>query len=1228
MSIFLFWVNSAYSQKLSEINEYAHALKLFDNKYYEAAIAQFRQFIIDHPESPKAGGAQFKIGESFFLTGNYESAFQELEKFTIKYYNSPEIEKGWLLKAEALEKLGKLQKAAEVYILGSHFLFEKDNPASECLLRGGKIYYKLGNTEKAKECFNSIILNYRASKNYLQAKLELGKIFCEEKKFKDCIKITGEVIKFASDDNLLCNALLLRGEAYLSIDNLKNAARDFQQILRTRKISPDISYKAFLGVAKIYLKKGEPDNAITYINSYLKARNVPDFIRGKSLVELGNIHLSLGNYKNSERSYLRAFKYLKEKDVSIKTHFNLGISFKNNNKIDEASNQFKKILTKVENDSLSKFPAKVLIELLKLSILKKDLRKANNFLDNIYKYENRLTPEMWMDIVKSFENAGYYSNASNVLEKAIKKFSRKRIIDELIFYKGKLYEEAKQYDKALETYKILIKDFPGDTPAEKAKTRLDYINRIYSFKTENEKFDEEVRIRRKLIALIGKPDELENITLQLGKFYIDFRRDYQKAIEECKQIFPASKSRKIKEESNRILAESYDNLASISLINGDSSLAYSLYDSALFYYHTYINSFPVSKFREKAIIRTAEIGIIQAKAAGKGISEIENVWNTLLEDPGFKSKDYVLMKLGNLYFRKGNLSKSFEKYKGLIKKYKDSQYVDECIFKIGFINYNDGRYDEAENYFRNYIRRYPQGFYSPQVRYYLARTLLKKGKAEESKIILEELISDFYYSVYSDSASLWVGESYFKQGEFKKALERFMEFKQKVLPDSKLIGNETNYIAGIPTRLFLEIGILYDSLGEYKNSINELNTFINLEKENSEKEKGIIELANVLYKAGEKEKALEYFKRIRTTSLNEEYRNEAEKKIANIYFELGKFNTALKAYENLIKKSTSLDDRMIFTAQKIVCLYKSGNIISGDRGVRKFEREFANGNKKIFYEESARFRLENGKAKLKKNNPRRALVAFREVVTKWKNSKAAVEAEYLKGLVLYQLNEFDEAINTLESYPKKFPRSPFLGQVYNTLGKIYSSFNRHVYAYMALKKAAEDSLLGRNRLILKNYITSCLNAGYYDERMKAIRKYLKLFPDADDFFQKKIDLGITYYLAGEYEEGIKYLRSLLPQANSREEVEIQFYIGECYFDSKMFAKALAEYLKIRFYEKNLDEQYRVTTLERIARCYEQLKKFDKALRFYREIVRFESPNTVFGREANKRIKIIQELIKK
>jgi len=1223
-------INLSYGQKISEVTDYNHALRLYDNKLYEPAVAQFRQFIIDHPGSPKAAGAQLRIGEGLYLLGSYGKAFEELELFTVKYYNSPEIEKGWYLKGESLVKQGKIREAADRYVAGAHALFDKDDPASECLLRGGRLYLQTGDIQKARECFTTIIIDYQTSKNYLPGKLELSNILLEEKHYSQCITMTSEIIGIAVDPNIKNGALLLRADAHFASGDRGNAARDYQSILRSRNISADIIYNAFLGRAKIYLLDNELDNAVSFINSFLRNRNIPDEIRGKSLVELAHIYYSQEDYEKAESSYLNALNYFEESNIPFQACYNLGVCFRKNGKIDEAVNQFNKSLVRAERDSAGGNQPEILIELMTLSLLKADIKKALGYLEDLYDFEENIPAHLWIEMMKPFEEAGYYTYAITIVNNAIKKFFRQRFIDELLYHKAELYEKAGEYTRAVEVYNELIRDFPGDTPAENARERIRYIDLIHSKKTEKEKFDEEVRVLKRLNTAGRRDGEMDRILLDLGTYYFEYRRDYEKAIGQCRDIYDSSFSQDVREEATRILAESYDNLAVLALKNDNNSIVHSLLDSALIFYHLYLNNFSGTGFRDRAILRSAEINILKYKQGAENGADPERIWTVLLDRNDIGLKDYALYKLGNYYYERGELRLSLEKYSELTRRYANSTYAEEGLYKAAYINYTMNNHREAEQLFREYSRRYPNGFHAPQARFYLGRTLIDAGKTGEAKIVFEQLVADYYYSVYADSASLWLGESLLRQGNFEEALGTLLEFREKVIPVTRMEGFTSIEI--IPARVFFTLGTVYDSLKDYKNSEKELVNYLRFERDIAGREMGGNALARVLYKKGEPGRALSFFQQINANTSDGHLKYETKKMIAACYLELNRFNDAITIYDDLAKSSSSRRDKMLYTAKKIVAIYRSGDISRGDREVREFDRNFTNVDREMFYEESARFRLENGRARLAKNNPddmRRALVAFREVGNDYGNSEVVPEAEYLKGYVQWQLNEINDAIQTLESYERRFPQSRFIGMAYSTLGSLYFGIQRFDNAYRAFKKAIEDPALKNDRNVLTYFIQSCKMADYYDEEMIAIRHYVKTFPDADNVFDMKIELGIAYMAAGDYEEAIKYLKELLPYANAQQEIEIQFYIGECYLEGlKQYDKALAEYFKIRFYAENIQQRWRVTTIERIAQCYEHLNDYEKALRYYREIVRWEGSETLMGREAERRIKLIESRMEK
>jgi tol-pal system protein YbgF len=99
----------------SPMEQYNHAYSLLAQGKYEAAEAAFRSFLAVHGTDALAGNAQYWLGQSLFVRGNYNDAARE---FVAGYQTYPNSQKApaYLLKIGiSLAKIGQKQEACDVF---------------------------------------------------------------------------------------------------------------------------------------------------------------------------------------------------------------------------------------------------------------------------------------------------------------------------------------------------------------------------------------------------------------------------------------------------------------------------------------------------------------------------------------------------------------------------------------------------------------------------------------------------------------------------------------------------------------------------------------------------------------------------------------------------------------------------------------------------------------------------------------------------------------------------------------------------------------------------------------------------------------------------------------------------------------------------------------------------------------------------------------------------------
>ncbi|MFH1262535.1 MAG: tol-pal system protein YbgF [Pseudomonadota bacterium] len=84
---------------------------LIKKKKYDDAAEQFHEFILDHPKSPLAAGAQYWIGEAYYAKGDYARSISEYQTVVEKYPKDDKVCDALLKQGMAFMELKEAGKA-------------------------------------------------------------------------------------------------------------------------------------------------------------------------------------------------------------------------------------------------------------------------------------------------------------------------------------------------------------------------------------------------------------------------------------------------------------------------------------------------------------------------------------------------------------------------------------------------------------------------------------------------------------------------------------------------------------------------------------------------------------------------------------------------------------------------------------------------------------------------------------------------------------------------------------------------------------------------------------------------------------------------------------------------------------------------------------------------------------------------------------------------------------
>jgi outer membrane protein assembly factor BamD len=157
------------------------------------ALAAYRRFIKDHPASPLAMQAQFRIAELYENLGDSTKAFNAYQKLVTQYPDTPDFERA----------VNRQVVIANEYLAGKKVKF-----LGVAFLSG---------TDRAEEMFASIIQNAPYSKNAPIAQFNLGLTYERQNRVQDAAKAYQGVLDRYPSSSIADDAMYQIGYIYMRL---------------------------------------------------------------------------------------------------------------------------------------------------------------------------------------------------------------------------------------------------------------------------------------------------------------------------------------------------------------------------------------------------------------------------------------------------------------------------------------------------------------------------------------------------------------------------------------------------------------------------------------------------------------------------------------------------------------------------------------------------------------------------------------------------------------------------------------------------------------------------------------------------------------------------------------------------------------------------------------------------------------------------------------------------
>lgn len=594
-------------------------------------------------------------------------------------------------------------------------------------------------------------------------------------------------------------------------------------------------------------------------------------------------------------------------------------------------------------------------------------------------------------VASYYYSKGDYKSAINEYEKLLDKFPKSTLrmsaINRLIY----LYIDESMFDSA----EKLIKDILNLEP------RNNYMLQQLAFVYRKQgKFDSALDIYRSIQE--NEPGSIEMYE-QIGKLYFE-KGDIEKAMNEWKKItnsFPGQYSRhqilagiyksyglykQAAEEYQKAIDLQpnfpylYSQLAELYMVNKEFKLAADTYLKALI-------QIPINYSDRNEMIKN----LLE-------ICKIENIYDTIISEleksTEQNSNNYLAtMTIADLYFYKGDMEKSLEQYKVLLRIYPDN---GKTIFDRAKILEREQKINYAINFYETIIDTFPNNNISLQSLFDVSNLYYKINKPEKAITHLKQLISNMKYKNELNplflQATMFIGDVYFYQmHDVNNALLSYNE-------SLRIAENQNDIMQKI--LVYMKIAECYIYLEQYNKADEFLTNIPNVFQTDSIKSRIAKIQGDISFHSGDFERAKTQYKIATSVILNEDWINDALERLVliNDYIERD-LKDLLKIYakaERLIKLGQYDKAMEIYTSAK-----------------------------PNFREEEIDIKIGELLILMAKYNE---AISVYEVLSKSKSALSA-EAQFQIASIYWQkLGDFEKAIRTYTNLIENYPDSVFVSE--------------------------------------------------------------------------------------------------------------------------------------------------------------------------------------------------------
>ncbi|MCG2793284.1 MAG: tetratricopeptide repeat protein [Weeksellaceae bacterium] len=488
----------SYFDQIKNNEEYAHLVKpyyvqmYYNQKNYDLAISEGNDLINNGKSTSYDAEIHKIVGESYFMKGDYQSAYPHLKLFLDKeptpsesdlyeigfvaaqlqkneeavgYYNqlinsnSPLAQNAYYQLGNAYLETGKKQEALSAYRNASQMNYDP-KVQQLALEQYAKLSYELGNPfENSSKVIQRYIDKYPKSAKIQEMKSLLVKSYLYSGDYKATLEALGKLDQKTNETKKIEQEVsYLLGSEEFNKGNFDLAETYFKQSLQYN-LNKDFYKKAQYWLGQTYYQKGDYKSAIA---TYTKLENetAEGFPEREQLdYDLGYAYFKLKDFVHAQE-YFKEYLRFPKQEFKADAELRLADTYYANNQLNEAL----EIYNKTENASDYTLYQKSLA----LGFKGDTVAKISELKSLISKYpKSEYVDDANYEIATAYAQNDDFDNSNSYFEKVIQSSPDKDLVANSQIYRAQNYIDQDQTDKAIAEFQLLANQYKNTAFAEK-----------------------------------------------------------------------------------------------------------------------------------------------------------------------------------------------------------------------------------------------------------------------------------------------------------------------------------------------------------------------------------------------------------------------------------------------------------------------------------------------------------------------------------------------------------------------------------------------------------------------------------------------------------------------------------------------------------------------------------------------------------------------------------------